>query len=259
MSPSSWSRVAKKTTAAKSQLVPLDEGRSKLILRGKDFLFSQCTIVSSVCLEPNSHLIRPMASKFVNANGDAWSNEALKATYPSFIGAYNFVNHVQDPEKSVGFIADAMLRRMVLDAESRTHIHYVDILVATHRDFEDLIKKISTSQIEFLSMGCDILRSTCSACGHTAIEEADACDHLLYQKGKYFIDPRGVKRITAELLGDEDPRSVTFIEASWLTEPPAFGGAVKRNLLPIPADTTVEIAIPTGAAMRDAVQRFIRT
>lgn len=198
-----------------------------------------------------------LVARFINSNGDGWTNEALRANYHTFVGAYNYVNHVQDPAKSVGFIADAALRRIVIDPQEHTFIHYVDILVCTHRDFSDLVQKILTNDIQYLSMGCDMQFSTCSACGHVAYDDIDLCEHILTQKGKYFIDRHGVKRITAELLGNQVPGTVTFIEASWLTQPPAFGGAVKRNLLPVPAGAVVELSMSSEAASREAVTRFV--
>ncbi|GAG88474.1 unnamed protein product, partial [marine sediment metagenome] len=103
-------------------------------LSSNDFVFNQATIVSSVILEPNSFLIHPVTNKYVNTNGDAWSNETLKNNYKSFIGAWNYVNHVQEPVQSVGFLADAALRKFVLDPEEKVYNYYTDILVATHRD-----------------------------------------------------------------------------------------------------------------------------
>jgi hypothetical protein len=251
-------RIASNTGTQKSHIAAKEEtGETKLALSSNDFLFSQVTIVSSVMTELNSFLIKPETSKFVNANGDAWTNESLRANYSSFIGSYNFVNHVQVPEKSVGFLADAGLRRIILDSEKHIFVHYVDLLVATHRDFEDLVHKILTKQIQYLSMGCDMAFSTCSACGHTAYDDVNLCEHMISQKGKSFIDDRGVKRMTADLLGNETPGTVTFIESSWLTQVPAFSGAASRNILPVPKDSTVEISMPSAAAEKDAVQRFI--
>lgn len=250
-------RIATATKLAKSQILADAGGASLVALRADDFIFAQTSIVSSVMTEPNSHLIHPDTARFVNSNGDAWTNETLRAHYSSFVGAYNYVNHVQDPDKSVGFLADAALRRIVLDPENHTFVHYVDILVCTHRDFAELVQKILTNQIQYLSMGCDMQFSTCSACGHVAYDDIDLCEHVLTQKGKFFIDRHGVKRITAELLGNTNSDTMAFIEASWLTQPPAFGGAVKRNLLPVPAGAVVELSMPSDAVSKDAVTRFV--
>ncbi len=233
-------------------------GEVILNLPSTDFIFSQCSIVSSVMVEPNSYFIHPETSQFVNANGDTWTNEALKANYKSFIGSYNFVNHVQEPEQSVGFIADAVLRRRVIDPENHVYVYYTDILVCTHRDFSELTSKILTGQIQYLSMGCDMEVSTCSVCGAEAQDEISVCEHLRNQRRKYFMDLYGVKRIVAEMLGNDQWGSVTFIEASWLTSsPPAFEGAVRRHLLSIPSGVSVSIPMFRGFAKKEAVCRFV--
>lgn len=228
----------------------------RLALPARDFLFAQTSIVSSVMLEDNSHLIRPETAQFVNANGDTWSNQSLRANYESFIGAFNFVNHDQRPEKSVGFIADAALRQIWIDPKERIFIYYVDILVATSREFTKLCEGILTSKIEYLSMGCDMEISTCSACGNVAEDEFDLCPHLQDSKGKSFIDKHGVKRVTAEILGNAERGSVVFVEASWLTEPPAFGGAAKRSVMSLDSDATVIVQMPGWAAQRPAVEMW---
>jgi hypothetical protein len=231
---------------------------TKISLSSDEFIFSQTSIVSSVMLEDGTYCIHPTTSKFVNTNGDCWSNESLKANYKSFIGSFNYVNHVQEPEKSVGFLADATLRKILLDKEDKIFIYYTDILVATHKDSRDLVKKILSGKVEYLSMGCDAMFSICSKCGNVSEEDIDVCDCILNSKGKYYIDKYGKKRIIAEILGDDKPGSVTFSESSWLTEVPAFGGAVKRNILSIPEGHNVEVMLLNSALEREAVQKYVK-
>ncbi|HEC66053.1 MAG TPA: hypothetical protein ENI23_12230 [bacterium] len=217
-----------------------DNGEKQINLNSSDYIFSQTSIVSSVQLERNSHIITPETSKYVNTNGDTWSNEALKSNYGSFIGAFNYVNHEQIPEKSAGFVADAALRKIFIDPEVNSHIYYTDILTATHRDHSSLVRKILSNEIEYLSMGCDCEISMCSRCGHKLGNDFDLlCDHLEFAKGKYYVDVSGKKRRIAELLGTEEKGSVTFTEASWLTEPPAFHGASRRHTLSIGNDNPI--------------------
>lgn len=255
-------RIARMSNSAarRSAITAADEtGMVELRLLGSDFLFSQVTIVSSVATEDDSHLVKQSTAKFINSNGDGWTNESLKANYKSFIGSWNFVNHDQRAEKGVGFIADAALRRVVIDKDSNTFVYYVDLLVATHKATSPrLVEKILSGAIEFLSMGCEAFMSTCSACGHQAEDETDFCSHLERQKGKYFLDRSGKKRITGELLGTDKPGSCVFVEASWLTEPPAFGGACKRHILPVADDKTVIVRMPAAASQKEAVQTFMR-
>lgn len=251
-------RIAAATTKKARTTADEGQGAIRLSLPGKDFIFAQVSIVSSVKTEDESYLIRPETSKYVNANGDSWTNEALKANYESFIGGFNYINHIQEPELAVGFLADAALRRLLVDKKQNIFVYYVDLLVATHREAHpELARKILSNKVEYLSMGCESFVSTCSACGHQAEDETNFCEHLSFQKGKYFIDKFGKKRVTAELLGTSQPGTVNFYEASWLSEVPAFGGATKRNLLPIGKDQQVDINMEQRFAVKPAVQRFV--
>ena len=230
----------------------------QITLPSKDYVFSQDSIVSSVMLDRESYLIHPATSKFVNNNGDAWSNECLQTNYKSFIGAFNYVNHVQEQDKAVGFIADAVLRRRILNTEKNIFIYYVDILVATHRDNETLVGKILNGSIKQLSMGCDANTSQCSKCGEIFTDDNDICDHLYTDKGKYYVDGDGNRRIVAELLGNHEEGSVVFTEASWLTKVPAFHGAITRNILKIPEGANIEVTIPKFAMEREAIKQFVQ-
>lgn len=252
--------ITKSSRNIKSSIIDSKKkGYLRLSLNSEDFLFTQVTIVSSVMLEENSDfLIKPSTSKYVNINGDTWSNSSLNSSYLSFIGAYNYMNHEQIPDKAVGFVADSLLRRIQVCNDDGDFIFYNDILIATSRDFTNLVKKISIGKIQFLSMGCESAISTCSKCGFKLREEHDSCDCLSFNKNKSFIDDKGKKRIIAEILGNRDKNSVKFIEASWLTSPPAFHGAVKRNILKAPKNSTVLIDLPSSYVEKDAIQRFVR-
>lgn len=229
----------------------------KILVSSKDYLITQNTIVASVVKEPNSFMIHPDTSRFVNANGECWSNESLMANYGSFIGGWNYVNHVQEPEKSVGFLADCVLRRRYLDEKQNLFVYYVDILTATHRDHSDLVRKILLKEIQFLSMGCTSYVSQCSRCGAVMHEEEDSCEHMP-NKGQYFFDKTGVRRKVAELLGSSEKGSVVFEEASWLTELPAFEAAINRNVMSFPENCDIEMTVPSQVLERPAMQKYIQ-
>ena len=236
------------------------ERNSVISIASKDYLLSQASIVCSVILEPNSFLINPETSKFVNSNGDCWSNDTMANNYQTFIGAFNYMNHIQEPEKSVGFIADAVLRRRYLDVKKSTFVYYTDILVATHRDHSDLVEKIILSEIQYLSMGCSSHACQCSRCGFQPADledEDDVCEHLASEKGTKFFDERGTQRIVAEILGDGTQGSCIFDEASWLTEIPASDAAIKRNVLNIPKNMEIQIEVPDWALERDAMKMYL--
>lgn len=205
------------------------------------WLLSHVTIIASVDTDRadpedlnSNYLIKPEYSVFVNNNGDSWEREMLRACYKSFLGANNYVEHVQIPELSKGKVIDVALREVPFmkgsDGKDMTSL-YVDILIATNRKHDDLISKITSGEYNATSMGCLIKYSQCSQCGQIAEDESKACKHVRFFKRNFFYDPNGIRRIVAELCGRvEDPESCRFIDASWVRKP-AFGGAVLRNLV----------------------------
>jgi len=177
----------------------------------------------------SNYRVTSETDKYINNNLDCWSREVLAKCYKTFIGAHNFVEHVQIEELSKGRIVDAVLRDV---GESL----YVDILVATDKKHEDLVSQIISGQMNAMSMGCSVDFTICTKCGHVAKDEAQMCQHVKYEKGNTFFDENGNKHRVAELCGHEnegDVAGVTFIEASWVAVP-AFKGAVARNTLEIP-------------------------
>jgi hypothetical protein len=216
------------------------------------YLLSHCTIIAAVDVEnaPESksefkdYLIKPEYSKFVNNNGDAWTKRLLASTYRSFIGANNYLEHVQIPELAKGKIIDAVLRDVPVGKDKQGKditTFYVDILVATERKHKELVRKIEAGELKTLSMGCKIAYSICTKCGNKAADESQACPCVRYEKNNVFYGSDGVQRKVAELCGHEsDPDSVTFIDASWVANP-AFTGAVIRNVITPPEDIMAKI------------------
>lgn len=245
-------RVASGSVRADRNLV---EQASKILkdeFSPSKYLLTHATIVASVDTVPGpdtklgrstsngkqvvrktaNYRIKPVCDKYINNNLDAWSRPVLLKSYPTFIGAHSFVEHVQIEDLSKGRIIDAVARDIGDSV-------YIDILVANDRKHKDLIRDIESGKLATLSMGCSIDGSTCTKCGHWAADETEFCDHIRYEKGNVFYDENGQKHRVAELCGDEslDPTGgVTFIEGSWVAVP-AFTGAVARNILTIDGDS----------------------
>lgn len=204
------------------------------------YLFSHCSIVASVDTEENGYWLKPACNELVNSNGNAWTNKVLLATFKTFIGAENYLEHCQVPELSKGKILDAVLRPLeYVDKEGRkANIYYCDILVATNRKHGSLVKKIAGGELTTMSMGCTCNHVTCSQCGRVIEGDNDNCKHISNELGGKFADKNGVLRVTSELCGRTiknkdgevvgDPKSVFFIEASWVANP-AFTGAVLNH------------------------------
>ncbi len=204
----------------------------------RDYLFTHDSIVASVATEKDGYTIRPAAEELVNANGNAWTNEVLLNCYKTFIGGENYYEHVQVPSLSKGKILDAVIREVLHNGEK---IYVVDILVATSRTHQNLVRRIENGELTTMSMGASVQLVQCSVCGKIidTMKKEPLCDHLEHSIGRHVIY-QGRKKICAELCGAMDPAtreyipdSCTFIEASWV-EQPAFEGAVTNFLIETP-------------------------
>jgi len=165
------------------------------------------------------------SEKYINNNRDAWSRPLLLSTYRTFVGAHVFVEHIQLPELSKGFIVDAIARDL-------GDTVYVDILTATDRKHARLIDDILSCNMNAYSMGCISQFTICNKCGNVAVDDASTCPCVQYDgKGSKFLDEDGVEHVLCELIGHAAvPDSNQFIEASWVKHP-AFEGAVHRQFL----------------------------
>lgn len=197
------------------------------------YMLSHCTIMASVMTEadPYDYLILPETSHLVNNNDDAWTNEVLKLSHRSFVGAFNFVEHFQNSKYAKGHILDAQLRKVHVAGDA-IWVYFCDILVATDLGHEKLVEDIKDEKVRYLSMGCVTDLVICSYCGTHVTDQSTYCNHLSYQKGTFLSDDDGIARRIAELCGHKSlPNGgVKFVEASWVATP-AFPGASKRNII----------------------------
>jgi hypothetical protein len=204
----------------------------KLAAKMSKYLLSHCTIMASVQteLEPRDHLIKPECSHLVNNNDDCWSNEVLKLSHETFIGAFNFVEHFQNSKYAKGHILSSVLRKISLG--TGVWVYYCDILVATDVSHKTLVDDIRAGKVKYLSMGCVTDLVICSYCGARVNDQGSYCSHLAYQKGQFIPDEDGIFRRIAELCGHKSlPNGgVKFVEASWVATP-AFPGAVKQSII----------------------------
>jgi hypothetical protein len=204
----------------------------KMAAESSKYMLSHCTIMASVMTEeePFDYLIKPETSHLVNNNDDAWTNEVLKLSHRSFVGAFNFVEHFQNSKYAKGHILDAVLRKINIAAE--VWVYFCDILVATDLTHERLVSDIREGKVRYLSMGCVTDLVICSYCGTHVTDANTYCNHLNYQKGTFLADDDGIPRRIAELCGHKTMPNggVKFVEASWVATP-AFPGAAKRNIV----------------------------
>lgn len=207
----------------------------------KEYVLSHATIIAAVETEKGpaevkypDYLIVPDFNSFVNDNKDAWERKLLWAAFPTFVGADNFLEHVQLKEFSRGVILDAVPRIVRVqspDTGKTIDVLYIDILVATHRSHDALCKDILAGKVNKMSMGCSLDFTICSKCGLVIYEDDELCTHLEDERGEFFVDDKGRRRIIAELCGHYSlPSSCRFTEASWV-ETPAAGFAVSRKII----------------------------
>lgn len=189
--------------------------------------------------------VKPACQEIINNNGDAWERSLLLSTYRTFIGAPNYLEHIQIPELSKGFIVDAIARDL-------GDTCYVDILVATDRKHQILVRDIMAENIKAMSMGCISLFTCCNRCGNVASDDTQLCPCIMYDgKNTKFLDEGGVEHRLGELIGHVSvPNSNTFIEASWVRNP-AFKGAERRNFLN--DDLASSVAFSDSLARGEAV------
>lgn len=206
---------------------------NKLAADSSKYLLSHCTIMASVMPEeaPFDYLIKPECSHLVNNNDDAWTNEVLRLSHRSFVGAFNFVEHFQNSKYAKGHIMDAVLRKIQI-AGPEVWVYFCDILVATDITHEKLVSEIREGKVRYLSMGCVTDLVICSYCGAHVTDQSTYCNHLQFQKGMFLVDDDGISRRIAELCGHKSlPNGgVKFVEASWVGTP-AFPGAAKRSIV----------------------------
>lgn len=223
-----------------------------------DWLFSQTTALASVDII-EGFKISPKTSKFVNNNGNAFSDRIVQKYYKTFIGAHNYRNHIQDPDESYGIVIDAVLRAVPLSEDNNDIVYYVDTLIATNRNKDKAwAKAIENGVVKFVSMGAESSSFRCTYCGNIPTTYDEFCDHFKYSKGKYYIDEKGRKMRIAHLVEDYKNRQgsgyVEFVELSYLDVNPAFAGASQSHIIKVPANTDINISLPVGYLSKSAFQ-----
>jgi hypothetical protein len=196
-----WSsvRTASRVGNVSVNLIDQASGILKKPFDPSGYLLSHATIVASVdVFEPagvktgsiledgfrvnrryGNYRIRPTCDRYINNNLDAWERRVLLASYPTFIGAHNFVEHVQVEDLSKGRIIDAVARDIGDSV-------YVDILIATSREHAPLIASIENGKMATLSMGCFTAGTQVTTANGTrvSIEDVQPGDLVLTHKGR---------------------------------------------------------------------------
>lgn len=161
-----------------------------------------------------------------NDNYDYFGAEEIKGNgttkgYVTFTGKPVFVNHKnEDHRRNRGIIIDAVLHED--HNPNGSPDTWAEVLMEIDaKTFPRLAHAIVAGHIDRTSMGVDVERSQCSACGNVATVPSEYCRHVPGMKGKKFqsVDYKtGVKR--AQLIY-EKCAGLAFFENSLLVEEPA--------------------------------------
>lgn len=173
-----------------------------------------------------------------NDNFDEFAADEIAKGYRSFIGKPVFVNHHNENHRRArGFIIDAALHRdRNPDGSPDT---WVEVLMEVDaKRFPILAKAVLAGHIDRTSMGVDVQKSECSACGNVASSPSEYCQHIPRMKGQriYRHDPKTGRRV-GELIR-EKCAGLHFFENSLLVEDPADPTAVIISAEPSGGDVT---------------------
>jgi hypothetical protein len=148
-----------------------------------------------------------------NGNGDGFPLSELQASYKTFIGKGNFIDHHSDDITKIrGLVVDAFMNN---DDES------VECLIAVDRkSHPQLARDIETGVVNSVSMGTRVGYSNCSVCKHAARTENEYCDHVRNYKGMkigWLTNNEAHKNGAWPV--HEVNHDLEFIELSWVSVP----------------------------------------
>ena len=148
-----------------------------------------------------------------NGNGDGFPLNELQASYKTFIGKGNFIDHHSDDITKI--------RGLVVDAFMNNEDQSVECLIAVDRkSHPQLARDIETGVVNSVSMGTRVGYSNCSVCSHSAKTENEYCDHIRSYKG---MKVGWLTNNEAHKYGSwpihEINHDLEFIELSWVSVP----------------------------------------
>jgi len=153
-----------------------------------------------------------------NMNGDGFPMKELAASYQTFVGKGNFIDHKSDDITKI--------RGLVIDAYLNNDDQCVECLIAVDKkSHPQLARDISTGTVNSVSMGTRVGHSFCSVCNNRARTEKDYCQHISNYKGMKisFLIGNDAHR-NGQWAVHERNHDLEFIELSWVAVP-AFGDA----------------------------------
>lgn len=169
-------------------------------------------------------------SSRVNKNNDGWPSEELAKSYKSFIGRPIFVDHNNDdPDRTRGVIVDS---RLIVQEDKESSFDpyystapdnhkpptYIELLLEVDaKTFPRLAKAVRNGDIDAVSMGANIKRSSCSVCAHEALTPQDYCEHIKNKGATFEIVADNGDKVSKKAY--EDCHDINFFEISFVFDP----------------------------------------
>jgi len=148
-----------------------------------------------------------------NMNGDGFPMKELAASYGTFVGKGNFIDHKSDDIN--------MIRGLVVDAYLNNEDHCVECLIAVDKkSHPQLARDIETGVVNSVSMGTRVGWSECSVCANVARTERDYCSHIQNYKGMKigFLTNNENHKFGSHPVHEVN-HELEFIELSWVSVP----------------------------------------
>ncbi len=148
-----------------------------------------------------------------NQNGDGFPLKELQASYQTFVGKGNFIDHKSDDITKI--------RGLIVDAFMNDEDGCIECLIAVDKkSHPQLVRDIDTGVVNSVSMGTRVGWSACSVCGNIARTEHDYCDHIKGYKGmKISLYTNNADHKFGAWPIHEVNHDLEFIELSWVAVP----------------------------------------
>ena len=195
-----------------------------------------------------------------NQNGDGFPMKELRASYKTFVGKGNFLDHKSDDLNAI--------RGLVVDAYLNDEDGCVECLIAVDKkSHPQLARDIETGVINSVSMGTRVGWSECSVCGNIARTDREYCEHISGYKGmKMSMYINNAEHKYGAWPIHEVNHDLEFIELSWVGVPAfreanvlqkiaSLKQAVDDNIIPTAVNALENFLIPNNLLkMHEAAQ-----
>ncbi len=159
-----------------------------------------------------------------NQNGDGFPLKELQASFRTFIGKGNFIDHKSDDITKI--------RGLIVDAFMNNDDQCIETLIAVDKkSHPQLCRDIETGVVNSVSMGTRVGFSFCSVCSNRATTEKEYCSHISGYKGlKVAMFTNDENHRYGQWPVHERNHDLEFIELSWVSVPAFKEASVLERL-----------------------------